>query len=574
MPYSRPSILLIDLADTVATALRDAGYEVTGATLGTPTKVPPADNYYPVRFNGAQLPGYAEKDILVVDLQGAESVDSTPAPNAITGKNEIFARVRSGLIDPRARVMHQIQKGIDRILDHGGVLVVFTAGRVDPDYVLGVQGHQGVSVRQQLDWSNWDLASELSDVEVDYDHGADIRPTEIAKRLGLAQFLAKGTFDVVIRPSYRQKERWLSLATNKFQGDVAALVPLSDEKEPGVLVLLPQVENTSAVLKALLDNVLPLIVPSIFPAHAGDSWKHDRAYEPTAVISLHDRLTVLREEFEHSSARIENQIAQARAESSWLTDLLTGTGDQLVSAVAKALKQLGFKDVVDADEVALGAGTALREDLQVRDRSPLLLIEVKGVNGHPSEAESLQVLKYLAGRMRDLDRTDVKGLTIVNHQRGLSPLARENVHTFTSDVLATAESQGVGLLTSFELYKLARGAIELQWPLSTATDLLYSDGRIPPVPSHYRRLGEVTNFYEKAGAVAIQLDEHAQLEAGDRIAFDARTHYTEQIAESLQQENENVLRVTGPGTVGIATKLSKDHVRQGTTIYAVLMPRT
>lgn len=60
------------------------------------------------------------------------------------------------------------------------------------------------------------------------------------------------------------------------------------------------------------------------------------------------------------------------------------------------------------------------------DAAVPVLVEVKGINGMPKEADSLQVAKYLTPRMREWGRTDIRGLAIVNHQRHLPALVSPN----------------------------------------------------------------------------------------------------------------------------------------------------
>jgi hypothetical protein len=52
---------------------------------------------------------------------------------------------------------------------------------------------------------------------------------------------------------------------------------------------------------------------------------------------------------------------------------------------------------------------------------------------------ALQVWKYIAPRMKEWNRTDVQELAIINHQRNLPPLDRENIAPFLEDVLTNAQ---------------------------------------------------------------------------------------------------------------------------------------
>lgn len=104
---------------------------------------------------------------------------------------------------------------------------------------------------------------------------------------------------------------------------------------------------------------------------------------------------------------------------------------------------------MDVDE-ELEPGQRKREDLQVQGSSPTLLIEIKGIAGLPSEHDA----------MREWQRTDVAGLSIINDQRHLPGLQRKG-EPFTDDVLTKANEQRFGLLTTWDLFRLLRSFIKL-----------------------------------------------------------------------------------------------------------------
>jgi hypothetical protein len=162
----------------------------------------------------------------------------------------------------------------------------------------------------------------------------------------------------------------------------------------------------------------------------------------------------------------------------------------LVQAVITTLNVLGFPEVIDIDAAKEAAGDdePRREDIHILlDGHPFVLGEVKGIEGLPKEANSLQVAKYLAPRMRELARTDLRGLAIVNHQRHLEPLKRNNDDVFQRDVLVNAEEQGITLMTGWELFRLARNALHHGWAFDTVSHIFYVNGRPDIVPRHYER---------------------------------------------------------------------------------------
>src|SRR5690606_33742325 len=95
--------------------------------------------------------------------------------------------------------------------------------------------------------------------------------------------------------------------------------------------------------------------------------------------------------------------------------------------------------VVDVDEERDREGKSRREDLQITDRSPTLIVDIKGIGGYPGDEDALQASKHASIRMKEWKRTDVNGLSIINHQRHLPPLERENQMPFRQELLHAAE---------------------------------------------------------------------------------------------------------------------------------------
>jgi hypothetical protein len=64
---------------------------------------------------------------------------------------------------------------------------------------------------------------------------------------------------------------------------------------------------------------------------------------------------------------------------------------------------------------------------------------------------------------KELQRVDVKGLSIINHQRHIPPLDRENRMPFRQELLDVTTGTNLGLMTAFDLYRLAVNVRRLNW---------------------------------------------------------------------------------------------------------------
>ena len=59
-------------------------------------------------------------------------------------------------------------------------------------------------------------------------------------------------------------------------------------------------------------------------------------------------------------------------------------------------------------------------------------------------------------RMKETGDAGFRGLSIINHQRHLPPLDRENAMPFRQELVDVAIEHHLGLLTSWDLYRIQR----------------------------------------------------------------------------------------------------------------------
>lgn len=423
---------------------------------------------------------------------------------------------------------------------------------------------------------NWSLLSELQWLTVSSDFGEemDIADNGLARDFGIDKYFNDGRFDCTIGLKM-DRGRWITLATNKYGDPVAGIiVPTEKEKDSvGLIFVFPQLNRRAELAIDLMENVLPRLRPRLFPHAEGSRWTRRAEYELPQVAILRTEIARLEEETRARIGELEEKIQAERTEYSYLHDLITCTGEELVQAVARTLKALGFNDVqdVDAEAKAKGDSGNLREDLRIMDAPIPVLVEIKGIAGFPKEASSLQVAKYLIPRMREWDTTKLHGLAIVNHQRGLPALDRENEHVFQPDVVSNAEEQGFGLLTTWDLFRLARGFLTHGWNHDDVADLFVTSGRVRPIPAHYEFVGVVDEFWPQAGALGIRV-ESGNLAVGDRIAYELPVDFFEEEITSLHGDQRDDGKAEPGDYPGVKTKLNKDQARKNVKVYKVNAP--
>ena len=571
LKYQKPKILLIDLPDTALDSLRSAGFNASAGTFGSPYKVELGDGYQPV-IHKAYLPNYTEQEIIIIDLTPPETIDR-PEGEKITseGENDWWAKCSRGEIDPRPRVMSMVQNAFDRIFDHGGLFVIFAQPRLYQKFVwahvLGM-----LEVDREIHADNWSFLSILSYLKIESDVGEEISVPEYDSQL--FRFLRKTVRDArytaIFNPTPRIEKNWIPILSNKFERCVGGLVKPKDSK--GRVLILPQISKKSEAIVTLLREILPDISPHLFPHIEGSRWVERDEYELDSVLKYKAEKIEVRQRAKRELEELDKKISEERDKLGFLHGIIAKTGTDLVESVKSCLEFIGFEQVIDVDEQIREQNTKapMQEDLQVHDKSPTLLIEIKGISGQiPREEDTMQVVKYVPRRMKEWDRLDVRGVSIINHRRNVPALERDNQNVFTKQQVEDAQNNDVTILTTWDLFLLIRGMMKWGWNPKAIQELFYQNGRMPKIPTIYKPIGKIVNYWEKISVVGVQISEN-KLYKGQRIGYVTPEGYLEEEVLSLQVENQDVEEVFPGQLAGIKTIYSKNLLRKGTTVCTIM----
>ncbi len=556
-------MLVIDAPHT-ASMLRDRGYNVDFGTFGSLLSLPVKNGYWPVETE-ASPPGRTEKEIVVVDL--AASPEINPVDASLTPQHSvkyIWAPVFRGIIDPRPLAAWREQGVMDRVYLHGGVFIIFTASCSAE--LFGLQAHG------ELTLSKLSFLTELDYLSVAPDTGEEmyISDNGVARSLGLDGYFTDGNYQCVLEPSAMIKTHWITLAVSKFDLPIAGVIfPDPEAGRKGWIFVLPQVRRSAELVADLVERVLPGLSPHLFPDAEGSRWTRRSEYQLPRVAELRGEITAVEEASRQQLRDLEEQIEVEQEQYAFVNDLITASGDTLVQAVIRTLKLIGFTDVrdVDADAEAAGNNGPRREDIHIMDARVPIIAEAKGIVGLPSEEDALQILKYLRPRMREWGRTDIHGLTIINHQRNLPALDRERTRVFQDDVLTNADEQDFTLLTTWDLYRLARGVVIHRWRRADIEELFLTSGWMSPVPAHYIPVGTIAQVWKEASAIGVQLAARG-LRIGDRLAYELPVDFLEEDVASLEVDNQPVDEAATGARAGIKTSLIH-KLRKGARLYLV-----
>lgn len=572
--YPKPRVMLIDLDEEVATCLKDLGYNVVIGSFGHPYEVEPRDRLVSVSGDHA-LSGFEEQEIVVIDLLQPESVPGGRGDSLVVkGKAELWTSALPGQVDPRPATMAFTRDAFDRILAHGGCFVVFAASRAEVAYILEKKDlHRRSHETEKLTFDNWSFLSTLSPqhIQVTRAYGTEIAVPAKDPPLAAAldRHLEGSSYLCTLEREYFLGEnQWVQLAVNKYDETVAAAVIAADGK--GFALILPQIAEKAGLIGELLQEDIPDLSPHLFPHVEGAGWIERPEYELATLLQLKDEKETVKAQTDRRLAELDKRIAQERAELGFLHDILTTSGDDLVEAVRRCLEFIGFRQVVDVDQLMAEVGDEgpRQEDLRILDQSPSLLLEVKGLAGLPRESDALQVVKYLTRRMKEWNRTDVQGLSLVNHQRNLPGLDREYENVFTQQQVQDAQLNAFGLLTTWEFFLLIRGMIKHEWDPVHLRSPFYGTGRIGRLPGHYQPVGKVFHYWDEIGVVGVELLQRP-LKRGDRVGFVLRAGFEEQLVESLEVDHKPV-EIAEPGQkAGLKTSFGRGLLREGTMMCLV-----
>lgn len=410
---------------------------------------------------------------------------------------------------------------------------------------------------------------ELSvlDEEVDFEScsGREITVTDSYPKFG--RFLSKHLSGSYFQSSINvrvSKSKWGPLAVNKFGKTVAAF-RLGDDGSPKLL-LLPQLAAPDEFLQEILSSWCQIWQPSLFPDSTQNVWLSDDRYQHPQITELESKQAEIRRQAAAELSEVESAIAKSRAENQDWSTFLSGTDDELVQAVIRTLQKFGFTDVIDVDEEAKAAGCELREDIRIEDREPILVIDVKGVNGKPEDSEATQAEKHMLMRMRDVDRK-CKALTIINSERNLPPHERYQ-QAYRDEIVKNAEQTGLGLMTTLDLYWIMRNAERLNWPEHCLWPIFYRDGRIDGIPSHYAFIGQIEKVWPDASSFGVV--PNVEVPTGERIAVEIDHQFHEVSTYSLQEDGKPVTSVGSGGNCGIACDLLPAGIREKQRVFLLI----
>jgi len=505
-----PKILLLDIDPAIKDLLEEEGYNVDTGSLGKPYTVIKSANYESVICNDTTPFDFHEKEIVVIDLWEKETL-----PKPIGGKRvppedlDWWCKCNSGRIDPRIRTIAERQKQIDDILDNGGILLFFTTLPTGYNLVFARSWYNKLTDLQEIsDFKIHSLSKHMANLSFSSKTGQEVIPRN---KNDLSAFLSNAIYLTVIDHSTFSGQVEV-LAENK-KGECVALCMKASK---GHIFILPQVKDKKGLINQMFSGILQDLAPSIFPYATEHHWKSNPEYFLPNHLDLLSKKEQLEKKYIEDNVVIERDIKLNTDKYNWLHDLITENDEKLVLSAKIFLEYLGFEKVILADQTC---GTIKEEDLRI-ENGETILIEVKGLGGTSKDEECSQIDKIVLRRVRSLNRTDIRGLYLVNHQRHKSPMTRQNP-PFNDTQIQDAKHNHRGMLTTWQLFKLYRHIENGHITKEEARQALIQDGFIEFYPSDDRLIGTIKEIHHN-GSVAIVDLKGYEIRTGETILVEIK----------------------------------------------------
>lgn len=553
-PHKHPMICLFDFEEGVEKELQNLRFNYVTASFGSTVKV--ANQRYQeklLKLNHDYPSNLHEFDIVMMDMTVEKSEDFDAKKHSLnnTSGNKAHALLSEypeQVFDPRPFSIHIVSKEINELADKKAIVIAFFGNAISSEYKFVEISAHGASVVDQRAYYNHRFYDGFSGSKNRY--GRKVALPEKDSKLSplFNQHLDK----IEYRSVFNHPDVW---SDGKYQKDTNFIPLLLNERDEivsyahlqheSLVFVFPDIEDKASFVASLLKTYLPEIMPDIFPFHGEFGWLESGDYLLPGEGKLLQEKAIIEEKYVKDLAENENSLFNIKKEFKFLTDLITETGDALVSSIEHYLKWLGFESVVNFDDTN---PDVLEEDIQVDCGDRFLVVEIKGIGGTSTDKDCSQISKIRYRRAEQRGKFDVFGLYIVNHQRYMPPKSRSNP-PFTANQVKDAGHDKRGLLTTYDLYKayflIEDGILQK----SDVRESLFKTGLITLEPEDIVSIGVPHELFMD-GQVAIVNLNNISIEVGDTLIVRKQGDYSRAKVESLKVDDKGV-DSCNEGEVGI-----------------------
>lgn len=563
----KPQICLIDFESEVIDSIQKRGFNIRSATLGTPIHVTNTKLYdKTLCLLNFDLPSNMhEYDIIAIDMNEKEPIPYDVSENIRehnkSNKSPYFVtEYPQTIFDPRAFSARILKSRLSNIIDRKYILIVFASQSEEHEYTIASIENDGYRKNYTEKCHNYLFMNESY-----FEKNLYGKETEVVVDSDILRNLLNSINElfyyeaVFYHPTY-----WVNSKNIRNEDFVPLLVNNNKEivsyfylASEALIFVFPQMKAKGKMLIPLLEEILPSLIPDVFPNSTLFSWKDKEEYWLPNHKELVEEKVRIEKEYKEKVSKIDIKTKENIIEYSFLHDLITETDEKLVDAVKKFLEWLGFKSVNKMDS----EDKLKEEDLQVELENGLLIIEIKGIGGTSKDSDCNQISKIKYRRCKERNNFDVFALYIVNHQRYLAPKQRKNP-PFSETQIIDAENDERGLLTTWELFKgyfyIINGIINKEH----ARKKILSTGLVKLIPNNFKLLGKTTEVF-KDGLVFILKIDNTYIKVGDSLIISLDDSFERVNIINLQLDDKNINEVSS-GEIGF---LIDKPIKKNTLIY-------
>lgn len=265
---------------------------------------------------------------------------------------------------------------------------------------------------------------------------------------------------VLRQPSLIADEEWLPLLENA-DGEAIAVIYRPHRGAREVWYFPEEADHALDAILRVAFTEWNAQDPNRFPS--SPSWTSDArwmsAEQQQRVLTLRHEIDSAREHVDHwasviRESEVKLDVLDGDVEQSPQRKLLMATGDDLVQAVAYALKAFEF-DVVDLDELVT-EGVAKTADLVVSEDDWIAIVEVKGYAKGAKSNDLMDVMKHRRAYERRYGCDAGNMWYVANIFRTQSPESRPEIFTGADDQLDSfADPDGL-VIDTRELFDLLK----------------------------------------------------------------------------------------------------------------------
>lgn len=550
----KPQILTLNLTEKSNSLLIKNGFNIYQGSLGKLIDTKNGQNDFKYHLLNYDFPNNVhEYDIVIIDFSNDEMIDYDISNNQrIKNKTEdnsyLLTKYPQTIFDPRGYSSMLFLEEIKEILKKECQIIIFQNECIEIQYnIVKKNGNRPIPFKNRTA----DIYSFFP--TINFQKNKSGKETKVVSHDNeLTKFLEKYNEYFEYKNTFYHPSIWENdkrIQDPNFypiiknsNDEIVSYIYLSKKK--GIYVF-PVLENNSLFLLEFLDTVAPSLQPSLFPNSTQKKWTENIEYILPNQKKLIDEKDKIIEEFKKSIDLKEKEILVNHNKYLFLHDILTESGDKLVSAVIIFLKWLGFENIIDMDTLSK---TVKEEDIQIETDKGLLVIEVKGIGGTSKDSECSQISKIKYRRAKERNKFDVHGLYIVNHQRHIPAKNRENP-PFSEKQIEDSLNEERGLLTTWSLFNLY---FDIQNGIITkkeAKGIMFNYGLLEFKPQNIKSLGTIKEVFLKGEVFILNIDG-ITLNSGDTLFIEKNNKFEKLTILEIKLDNKIVKEISN-GEIGI-----------------------